>query len=175
MLQREQATAKASDSENDDETNLHPLYRRITNADAQIIYYHKHYGMFCTEGMPRRAVSYPGGILADEMGLGKTLEVLAMILINQRKVPVSHAKIEPLLKSLCSKTFKCMCGQPPSRFSNRSVGSAQDSARDQQNDQDIERRYGPLYSCIRCESLSHLKCLNYRGKNIYNTIFIVRT
>ena len=70
MLNKERFVfGQSSCSKSHDE--LHPLYLELKNSRDETIYYHKYYGLFCTN-KPLKEESIKGGILADEMGLGKT-------------------------------------------------------------------------------------------------------
>jgi SNF2 family DNA or RNA helicase len=139
----------------DQNVELHPMYAKITNTRGQTIFYHKFHGMFCTEAMPLRKQSLSGGILADEMGLGKTLEVLALILINQRQNIDPSFDIKPDQKKINANktTFSCICGDTPVAF--RQKGCEYEPHKP-------GFKEPTYYSCVQCGVSSHVRCLNYQ-------------
>lgn len=148
------------------EPEQHPLFAKLVNTQGQTIYYHKYYGMFCTEQMPLKPSSFPGGILADEMGLGKTLEVLGVILINKRQEfgPPPVYTPDTRLISLNKQSFSCLCGQAPVEFRMKTA-----SYSDIQAEKKLKTKK-EVYPCILCGTHSHPECLNYKGILLYSYI-----
>jgi SNF2 family DNA or RNA helicase len=152
-------TKRESIENNDEVQDIHPIYMKLVNSKAQTIYFHKYYGMFCTERMPVRVKSYSGGILADEMGLGKTLEVLALILINKRENFESQVSINPCYFKNDQETFSCLCGETPSQFVVKFEDEDEEIVRKRR-----KREEKPYFACVACGVYSHFTCLNYNGK-----------
>ena len=69
---------------------------------------------FCRKLLPSSEQTVSGGILADEMGLGKTVEVLALILSNQRTgcdksiVEQLQQQVQPLGEGVASDPLTAM-------------------------------------------------------------------
>lgn len=84
-----------------------------------------------------------GGILADEMGLGKTVEMLALILLNKRKLEFADDDSEPVAKRM--KTLheeqqavdkvKCFCSRK------------------------VKTHPIDLIECTKCHQFQHRKCV----------------
>ncbi|KAG0052998.1 hypothetical protein BGZ83_001816 [Gryganskiella cystojenkinii] len=78
------------------EEKLPLTWERVTAASGQHLFINRLCGLLCIantdfvtlEPEPR------GGILAEEMGLGKTVEVLALILLNRRKIIYPQAPLD---------------------------------------------------------------------------------
>lgn len=148
MLQRENHSLFTPNQHDRQMSELHPLYMMIENERGQIVYFHKYLGLY-VKSEPLKLKSKQGGILADEMGLGKTLEVLALIIINQREIdqkPLAQIEFHNHIVKTCS--FSCICHEM--LFSDNKLNNK----KQKHNNQDI-------IECVRCGLLSHQDCVNY--------------
>lgn len=134
---------------------IHPLYIKLVNGKNDFVYYHKFYGI-ATKNMPLKLISLPGGILADEMGLGKTLEILSLIMLNQRnddlKFEFYKCQIDKNKQELNKKSFSCLCGNTPESFQADSFKRHKQHLKEQ-----------TIYQCVACLVWTHVNCVNYKG------------
>lgn len=123
MLSRE-GVLEFNDDDNDTAKQLQTLLslnmnKRVNlkafgNKCLQDVYYSRASGCISWEKQKVDKLPNRGGILADEMGLGKTIEVLSLILLNQRP-DVTDFKSEFDSKSADDVdvkylAFECTCG-----------------------------------------------------------------
>ena len=96
MLEQEKYRGHLDPQLEEDQDQLHPLYQEVVVQDGSVLYYSPLSGYILRE-RPVRQARQPGGILADEMGLGKTVEILSLMLSNQRRDVPTPEYQEPII------------------------------------------------------------------------------
>ncbi|CAD7012159.1 unnamed protein product [Ceratitis capitata] len=93
-------------------------YTKLQARDGETIVYKHLLSWHIQATKPALIMLQPGGILADEMGLGKTVEMLALIVLNQRNLTLQATTLpasltvndEPEVKrKRHSKSLFCIC------------------------------------------------------------------
>lgn len=121
------------------------FFERLEAKDGETVVYKHSYSRYIQSEPPRSVTLPPGGILADEMGLGKTVEVLALILLNQRNEKETHPLLDKDNNAVVSKR-KCLETKVFCICTSESKKN--------------------LVECSKCNLWQHLACVNkYRDEN----------
>lgn len=134
------------------------------------LYYHKVLGHFVSSqfyrqyNQTRLQNKTLGGILADEMGMGKTIEVLALILNNQKAVNkeqsvINESNVYSLSENVLQGEIKCFCG-----LNSRNSIVYEQHSKDHIVELSLKNKYflnDDLLKCLLCGNYQHLQCTEY--------------